>query len=124
MPDPLLAARRFTAVAAFVAQVYGGYKLIQWTWRPGSQRRLGRHHRRSAEGAYRLATRLEGLPIKICQFLGSRADVLPAEYVEVLSRLQDQVPPRPLADLLPMLREELHQPAEVAFAALDPLPLA
>jgi predicted unusual protein kinase regulating ubiquinone biosynthesis (AarF/ABC1/UbiB family) len=114
---------RFTALAAFVARVYGGYKVLAWTG-TASAARLARHHRRSAEGAYRLATRLEGLPIKVCQFLGSRADILPAEYVEVLSRLQDRVPARPLAALLPLLRQELGRPIEEAFAELDPTPIA
>ncbi len=118
----LLGPRRFTALATLVARVYGGYKLIQWTG--ADDRRLDRHHRRSAEHAYRLATRLEGLPIKICQFLGSRADVLPEAYVEVLSRLQDRVPARPLAVFLPMLREALGGPVDAVFAELDPAPLA
>src|SRR5206468_4545170 len=56
--------------------------------------------------------------------LGSRADVLPAEYVEVLSRLQDRVPPRPLARLAPLLRAELGRPLREVFAELDPVPLA
>jgi predicted unusual protein kinase regulating ubiquinone biosynthesis (AarF/ABC1/UbiB family) len=129
MLGSVLAARRFAALATLVSWVYGGYKLIQLSGRAGGvngnhQARLARHHRRSAEGAYRLATRLEGLPIKVCQFLGSRADILPAEYVEVLSRLQDRVPPRPLSSLLPLLREELGRPVESAFAELDPVPIA
>ena len=120
-------------MAALVARVYAGYKAIQLADRaaraagirpPRTAARLVRHHRRSAEGLYAIATRLEGLPIKVCQFLGSRADVLPAEYVEVLSQLQDRVPPRPLATLLPMLRDELEQPVERAFAELDPVPIA
>src|SRR5207244_68909 len=118
----LVAARRFSALATLVARVYGGYKWIQLTG-DGAER-YARHHRRSAEDAYALATRLEGLPIKVCQFLGSRADILPAEYVEVLSRLQDRVPPRPLATFLPLLRRELGRPVEAAFAELDPAPLA
>jgi predicted unusual protein kinase regulating ubiquinone biosynthesis (AarF/ABC1/UbiB family) len=119
---PVVAARRFAATAALVGRVYGGYKLIQWTRGDGA--RLARHHRRSAEGTYRLATQLEGLPIKICQFLGSRADILPAEYVEVLSRLQDRVPPRPLATLRPHVERELGRPLGAVFAAFDPAPLA
>jgi len=118
---------RFAAQAALVAGIYGGYKLIQARARLGlgnGDARLRRHHRRSAEAAYRLATRLEGLPIKVCQFVGSRADILPDEYVEVLSRLQDRVPPRPLAALLPVLRAELGRPVETVFAAVDPVPLA
>jgi predicted unusual protein kinase regulating ubiquinone biosynthesis (AarF/ABC1/UbiB family) len=121
---------RFAATAALVARIYAGYKLIQLLDRaaPGSRARTAgrytRHHRASAEGAYRLATWLEGLPIKVCQFLGTRADVLPAEYVEVLAGLQDRVPPRPLALLLPLLRQELGRPVEQAFAELDPEPIA
>jgi predicted unusual protein kinase regulating ubiquinone biosynthesis (AarF/ABC1/UbiB family) len=124
----LLALQRFTLQAAFVARVYAGYKLVQLANRAaagdGRTARLARQHRRSAEGAYRLATRLEGLPIKVCQFLGSRADILPEEYVEVLSRLQDRVPPRRLATLLPLLRRELGRPVEAAFTELDPTPIA
>jgi predicted unusual protein kinase regulating ubiquinone biosynthesis (AarF/ABC1/UbiB family) len=120
----LVGARRFAALSALVARVYAGYKVIQWLSPADDGARYVRHHRRSAEAAYRLATRLEGLPIKVCQFLGSRADVLPAEYVEVLSQLQDRVPPRPLGYLLPLIREELGGPVERAFAALDPIPLA
>jgi predicted unusual protein kinase regulating ubiquinone biosynthesis (AarF/ABC1/UbiB family) len=119
---------RFAATAALVARIYAGYKLIQLVDRASPARRTAawyaRHHRASAEGAYRLATWLEGLPIKVCQFLGTRADVLPAEYVEVLAKLQDRVPPRPLALLLPVLRRELGRPVEQAFAVLDPEPIA
>src|SRR5213080_2538088 len=117
----LLGVRRFSALAALVARIYGGYKLIQlsrgFAAACGDGARLARHHRRSAERAYRLATRLEGLPIKVCQFLGSRADILPAEYVEVLSRLQDRVPPRRLATFLPLLRRELGRPLAAASLA-------
>ena len=126
-------AQRFAALATLVARVYAGYKVIQLRHRAArafgqrngrTNERLARHHRWSAEGLYAVATRLEGLPIKVCQFLGSRADVLPAEYVEILSKLQDRVPPRPLATLLPMLRAELEQPVESVFAELDREPIA
>ncbi len=119
--------RRFAAQAWLVAWIYAGYKLIQLTHRLGDRRtdaRLARHHRRSAEAIRRLAVRLEGLPIKVCQFLGSRADVLPQPYVDVLSTLQDRVPPRPLATFLPMLEAELGRPAEKVFPELDETPLA
>ena len=120
-------SRRFIAVAVLVARIYAGYKLIQLGGRlglRGRRARYARHHRRSAERVYRLATRLEGLPIKVCQFLGSRADVLPGEYVEVLSQLQDRVPPRPIASLAPLLDGELGHPWQEVFAVLDPVPIA
>jgi ubiquinone biosynthesis protein len=125
-PDLAVRARRFIAVAGLVARIYGGYKLIQTAGKLGARTgaRYARHHRRSAERAYRLATRLEGLPIKAAQFLGSRADILPGEYVTVLSRLQDRVPPRPLATLTPLLARELGPRWRDAFAELDPTPIA
>ncbi|HEV7734687.1 MAG TPA: ABC1 kinase family protein [Candidatus Binatia bacterium] len=120
-------SRRFVAQAALVARVYAGYKLMQTLGRLGIGLRdvtWKNHHRRSAEAVYGLATRLEGLPIKVCQFLGSRADILPDEYVEVLSRLQDKVPARPFATLLPHLRESLGRPLEKAFVRFDETPIA
>jgi predicted unusual protein kinase regulating ubiquinone biosynthesis (AarF/ABC1/UbiB family) len=123
-PTVLVGAQRFAAVAGLVARVYAGYKLIQHRGGADQQGRYARHHRWCAEAAFALATRLEGLPIKVCQFLGSRADVLPPEYVEVLSRLQDRVPPRPLDRLAPLLRAELGRPLDDVFAELDPVPLA
>src|SRR5881398_3724592 len=127
--QPMLVTRayRFAAQASLVARVYGGYKLIQALGRvglAGADGHYARHHRRSAEAAYRLATRLEGLPIKVCQFLGSRADILPVEYVEVLSQLQDRVPPRPLDELRPHLERELGGRLDEVFATLDPAPVA
>lgn len=119
-------ARRFGAQGALVARIFGGYKAIQLRGRMGRDVRgdLNRHHRRSAERIYGLAVRLEGLPIKVCQFIGSRADVLPREYVEVLSRLQDRVPPRPFERLRPWLEAELGRPTGEVFTELDATPVA
>lgn len=124
---PERAWRRFTIVAWLVARIYVGYKLIQLTTRlgwPNARACYARHDRRSARAVYRMAIRLEGLPIKVCQFLGSRADVLPADYVTILSALQDRVPPRPLAVITEAIARELGRPWQAAFAELDPAPLA
>lgn len=119
-------ARRFAAQGALVARIYGGYKAIELRGRLGAdtRARLKRHHRRSAERMFRLATRLEGLPIKVCQFVGTRADVLPEEYVEVLSRLQDRVPPRPFERLRPWLESQLGRAVDEVFTELDVVPVA
>ncbi len=81
-------------------------------------------HRRSAERIYRLAIRMEGLLIKTCQFISSRADVAPPEYVSVLSRLQDRVPPRRYRDVRKQVERELGSPPEVLFARFDHRPIA
>lgn len=124
---PQSAVRRFAIVATLVARVYAGYKFIQLTSRlgwPNAAARYARHDRRSAQAVYRMAVRLEGLPIKACQFLGSRADILPADYVTVLSQLQDRVPPRPFAMITAAIERELGRPWPQVFAELDAVPLA
>ncbi len=124
---PESASRRFAIVAWLVARIYLGYKLIQLTTRlgwPNAAARYARQDRRSARAVYRMAVRLEGLPIKVCQFLGSRADVLPADYVTILSQLQDRVPARPPEVITAAIERELGRPWREAFAELDSAPLA
>ena len=41
--------------------------------------------------------------IKVGQFLSVRSDLLPVEWVHELEKLQDQIPPQPLEQLLPAL---------------------
>ncbi|MFB6296683.1 MAG: ABC1 kinase family protein [Halobacteriales archaeon] len=45
--------------------------------------------------------------IKLGQLLSTRPDVLPPEYVEVLSQLQDEVPPAPWAEARLVIEDEL-----------------
>ncbi len=120
---------RFALVARTVARIYGGYKGIQLLGNALGAHRVAplysRQHRRSAESIYRLATHLEGLLIKACQFLGTRADLLPDEYVEILSQLQDRVPPRDFdRELREQVERELGRPLHTVFAEFDPQPLA
>jgi predicted unusual protein kinase regulating ubiquinone biosynthesis (AarF/ABC1/UbiB family) len=120
--------QRFLIVARTVAQVYGGYKGIQLLARAVGWKRvhdlLSRHHQRSAELAYDTATQLQGLLIKACQFLGTRADILPSEYVSVLSRLHDRVPPRPFEEIAAVVEQQLGRPLGMLFASFDRAPLA
>jgi predicted unusual protein kinase regulating ubiquinone biosynthesis (AarF/ABC1/UbiB family) len=119
--------RRFAIQTLLVARIYAGYKFLQTLRRLGmgvGDSTLRRQHRRSAESIYDMATRLEGLPVKVCQFIGSRADVLPDEFIEILSKLQDHVPPRPFETLRPMVEAELGQTIAAAFAEFETQPIA
>ncbi len=119
---------RFLLMAQMVGRIYGGYKIIQAYGRLISRRdlaqRYARHHRRSAELVYRTATRLEGLLIKACQFVGSRADILPQQYVDVLSRLHDRVPPKPFSVIQMEVERELDGPLGEVFSFFSSTPLA
>jgi predicted unusual protein kinase regulating ubiquinone biosynthesis (AarF/ABC1/UbiB family) len=119
---------RFLLVAQMVVRIYVGYKRIQLRGRfisqYGQDDRYARHHRRSAELIYQTALRLEGWFVKACQFIGTRADILPPEYVEVLSRLHDQVPPRPFAVMKQRIEEELGKPVAEVFSSLSTEPIA
>jgi len=111
-----------------VVLIYVGYKWIQLIEKlRGTDaviERYRQHHRRSAEIAYETAVQLQGLLIKACQFLGTRADILPRAYVEVLSQLQDRVPSRPYAEIVAAVEGELGRKLGEVFASFDELPLA
>jgi predicted unusual protein kinase regulating ubiquinone biosynthesis (AarF/ABC1/UbiB family) len=122
--------RRFLAVSSLAARVYLGYKAI--TIRQGrfglpaeeAEGRRRAHHHWSARQLYNLAVRQQGLLIKFGQMLGSRPDFVPDEYVAVLSRLQDQVPPRPFAVIEGQISRELGRPLAEVFSHFDREPIA
>ncbi len=119
---------RFLVTARMVVAVYAGYKVLQiWGAVTGRSRRRDfywKQHRRSALLIRDTAVKLEGLLIKACQFAGSRADILPRAYVEILSELQDRVPPRPFSVIRPWIEAELGRSLEQCFAEIDPTPIA
>jgi ubiquinone biosynthesis protein len=61
---------------------------------------------------------------KLGQILSTRPDLLPHEFIEELSTLQDQVPPLTEAEVVSVMEEELGVPWEDVFASIDPVPLA
>lgn len=62
--------------------------------------------------------------IKVGQMLSARADLLPPEYIEELSKLQDTIPPSPFDQMRTVLLKELGDAPENLYAALDPQPVA
>jgi len=61
--------------------------------------------------------------IKLGQILSTRPDVLPTEYIEVLSSLQDDVPPAPWAESRLVIEDELG-PVEEVFDEFDTEPIS
>lgn len=111
-----------------VGRVYLGIKTNQVLARGLSpeqmRKRWRRFHHDSAESVYQTAVDLRGLVLKGCQYLGARADLMPREWVDVLSRLQDRVPPRPLREVRRTIEGELGRPLEAVFRSFSPRPVA
>jgi predicted unusual protein kinase regulating ubiquinone biosynthesis (AarF/ABC1/UbiB family) len=62
--------------------------------------------------------------VKLGQLLSTRPDLLPGEYVETLTDLQANVPPVPWVEVEMLIRQQLRQPLEEAFAAINPQAVA
>jgi predicted unusual protein kinase regulating ubiquinone biosynthesis (AarF/ABC1/UbiB family) len=62
--------------------------------------------------------------IKLGQLLSSRADLLPARYIEALERLQDDVAPFPGAEAIRIVEEELGVRLSKIFSRFDETPIA
>ena len=91
---------------------------------PGAKRaRLKRLHGENARLLRERMIALRGVFIKIGQFLSSRVDILPEEYTNELSKLQDQVPPAPFSEIARRVTEELG-PVDEVFSSFDETPIA
>jgi predicted unusual protein kinase regulating ubiquinone biosynthesis (AarF/ABC1/UbiB family) len=81
-------------------------------------------HRQNAVLIREKALEMKGVMIKVGQFLSSRIDFLPDEYIEELSRLQDQVPPHDFGEIRQRIIEELGSAPEEIFGDFEREPLA
>ncbi|WP_338431877.1 AarF/ABC1/UbiB kinase family protein [Synechococcus elongatus] len=101
--------------------------LIQrpWTYLGGfSGDRQNQRRRRLASWIRETCLDLGPTFIKVGQLFSTRADLFPAEYVEELSKLQDQVPAFDLEQVQQILTSELGASPEALFSDFDPVPLA
>jgi predicted unusual protein kinase regulating ubiquinone biosynthesis (AarF/ABC1/UbiB family) len=121
-------ASRFAATTSLAARVYLPYKVItlrekRFGLKDAPERRI-EHHKWSAQHLYELAVRRQGLLIKFGQVVGSRPDLIPDEYTDVLSKLQDQVPPRPYSVIKEAVEAELQRPIADVFSSFEETPIA
>src|SRR5215211_3532656 len=80
-------------------------------------------YRKHAEKALKTFIELGPSYIKLGQWLSTRADILPQPYLEVLAKLQDEVPPALFSQVKPIIEDELGK-IENAFEEFDPAPLS
>ncbi|MCH7483677.1 MAG: AarF/ABC1/UbiB kinase family protein [Chloroflexi bacterium] len=121
---------RTYAVVSLAARVYLGYKWITVREKrfglrhKKAQRQRLRHHTWSANHFYDTAVRRQGLLIKLGQIIGSRPDLIPDEYIDVLSRLHDTVPPRSFNVIRRVIERELERPLADLFDDFEEAPIA
>ena len=89
------------------------------------RKKIGRKQdSQDAESLRRAFEELGTTFIKIGQILSTRPDLLPPDYIEELSKLQDQAPPVPFEEIQKTFREEFDREIEDDFAWVNPKPLA
>jgi predicted unusual protein kinase regulating ubiquinone biosynthesis (AarF/ABC1/UbiB family) len=129
MSMPITGRRRrsFKILRLFFGLVVGF--ALQWV----GARLVGRQYdffedearnRRRAVRIRRAALEMGGVLVKVGQFLSTRVDLLPPEYIEELSLLQDEVPGVPFADIKGAAEASLGAPLTTLFADFDPTPIA
>jgi len=62
--------------------------------------------------------------VKMGQVLSTRPDLIPVEWIEELSKLQDNVPPFPFEQVKEIIEEEFGCPLGERFASFDETPIA
>jgi ubiquinone biosynthesis protein len=122
---------RSARIASVAATVYASYKtpdLLGWFLGNPKRRRTKQErsdlHRRNAQRIFDMAVELRGLLIKMCQVIGARSDVFPPEFVQILSRCHDRLPPREFSEIRPQVERELGGPIDRFFAEFETQPIA
>ncbi|MEW6109934.1 MAG: AarF/UbiB family protein [Nitrospirota bacterium] len=85
---------------------------------------LKRLHKKNASMIRVKAIEMKGVMIKVGQFLSSRVDFLPDEYISELSQLQDQVPPHDYNEIRKQITDALGASPEDIFLSFDEKPIA
>ena len=80
-------------------------------------------YRRHARKVLKTFIELGPSYIKLGQWLSTRVDILPQPYLEVLSKLQDDVPPALFSEVKPVIENELGKIEDV-FEEFDTSPLS
>lgn len=86
--------------------------------------RIKKLHKKNAVLIRQKAIEMKGVMIKVGQFLSSRIDLLPDEYTEELSQLQDKVPPHDYGEISQQIIDEFGMPPEEIFADFNHVPIA
>lgn len=99
------------------------YRIMRTRGYDDGAARMRAVHEKRARKLYRLAVRMGGVMIKLCQYFSTRRDIFPEEYVRILSPLQDSVPAAPFDAIEEVLAGE-YGDWRARFSSVDETPLA
>ncbi|CAA0814948.1 ABC1 family protein [Striga hermonthica] len=120
--------KRRVKVFTLAIVIYLDYKALQmrekWTKKSKRADLWEKAHECNAKRVLNLIVELEGLWVKLGQYLSTRADVLPPAYIRLLRQLQDSLPARPLKEVCQTINRELGKSMEDLFLTFDNIPLA
>ena len=133
LPQPIADARRNLHFFTRVSFLFASYKSFQaqtrvqaWITRADQaaiDAAWSKQHDWGGRALYRLACDLKGYHLKGCQWLGSRPDIAPPEFVLHLSKLQDRCPPLALSEVEAVIDSETGSRLAEAFSEFDEEPL-
>ncbi len=121
-PTRSRSSRRLMARGSHIAAVFAKHGSKELFGRPDQEGAVGRQRQ-----AKRLRNALEELGptfAKLGQVLSTRPDLLPPEFIEELTTLQDHVNPLSEQEVVQVMERELGVPWEDVFETIDPQPLA
>ena len=128
--EPASGRPRFRIATAYLAtvRVLSSYLWLR-LWRPllGPalyEAKLAERHRRNARRVERTILELDGLFIKVGQLISILTNFLPEQFRHELEGLQDNVPARPLSQIVERIRGELGATPDELFAEFDSVPMA
>ncbi|KAJ0985178.1 hypothetical protein J5N97_003534 [Dioscorea zingiberensis] len=108
--------------------IYLDYKTVErrvkWVKRTKKNAIWEKTHDRNAKRVLNLIIELEGLWVKLGQYLSTRADVLPEAYICLLRQLQDSLPPRPLEEVCQTIQREFGKSMDDLFSNFVTKPIA
>jgi len=107
----------------FVAQL-GWLKYTRWLRGARQAQAASRLYTQQAKRFVAFAIEMGGLIVKLGQFMSVRIDLLPKEYIDELSLLQDKLPAVPTPKIVDVIEHELGRPLAKIFETFDREPLA
>ncbi|MCP4134876.1 MAG: AarF/ABC1/UbiB kinase family protein [bacterium] len=120
--------KRFFMVARVFLMIFYDFsrefKLIKNKGYAYSQKKMAHTHKKRAQQLYDTAIALGGILIKLCQFFSSRRDIFPEPYIQLLSTLQDKVPPISFEEIEGVLKTEYGDNYKQYFKKIEKEPLA